>query len=157
MDLKQQMTLGQFVEQRLGGERDAAALLKKMFILSLGAESFREFWRYWNPVYGYFLYYYCYRPLRGLLPTPLCVIATFGASGFFLHDLPFGWWIRAIRMQRQPLPFVALWFLQIGLIVLLTDALNLTWRNQPLMVRALLNVGWVVLPFLSTLYLQAVS
>jgi hypothetical protein len=86
----------------------------------------------------------------------LCVIATFAASGFFLHDLPFGWWIRAIRMQSVPLPFVALWFAQIGLVVVLTDALRLNWRNQTFTVRAMLNSAFIVAGFLSTLYVQAI-
>ncbi len=147
------MTVVQFIEQRLGGERDVAALLKRMFVLSFGAGSFREFWRYWNPVYGYFLYYYCYKPLRHVMPGSLCVIATFTASGFFLHDLPFGWWIRAIRMQSLPLPFVSLWFAQMGLLVVLTDVLRLGWGDKSFVIRIVLNLGCIILPFLVGLYL----
>ncbi len=156
MAWKQQMTLRQFIRQRLGDERDTTALFKRMLVLSFGAGSFREFWHYWNPVYGYFLYCYGYRPLRHLLPRPLCVIATFAASGFFLHDLPFGWWIRAIRTQSVPLPFVALWFSQIGLLVVLTNALRLNWREQSFMVRAMLNIAFIALAFLFALYVQTI-
>lgn len=156
MAINRRITLAEFIAQRLGDEQKPGALLKRMFILSFGAGSFREFWRYWNPVYGYFLYYYCYKPLRRFLPAPLCVIATFASSGFFLHDLAFGWWIRAIRTQTLPLPFVTLWFSLIALGVLLTGSLRLSWRDNPFRVRALLNGGCIVLPFLLALYLQGI-
>ncbi len=89
------------------------------------------------------------------MPSPLCVIGTFAASGFFLHDLPFGWWIRAMRMQSVPLPFVSLWFAQMGLLVVLTDVLGLGWGDQSFVIRVVLNVGCILLPFLFGLYLLA--
>ncbi len=156
MALKQQITLEQFITKRLGDGGDALQLLKRMFALSFGAASFREFWRYWNPVYGYFLHYYCYKPLRRFLPAPLGVLITFFASGFLLHDLPFGWLIRAIKTSSLPLPFVGLWFSLMGLLVLLTDALHLNWQDKPFGVRAGLNVSCIVLAFLGALYVQSI-
>ncbi len=87
------------------------------------------------------------------MPGSLCVIATFAASGFFLHDLPFGCWIRAIRMQSLPPPFVSLWFAQMGLLVVLTDVLRLGWGDKSFVIRVVLNLGCIILPFLVGLYL----
>jgi len=61
--------------------------LPTMLHRSFGAHSFRAFWRYWHPVYGYFLRYYCYLPLRRFLPDSLSLVLTFALSGFLLHDL----------------------------------------------------------------------
>lgn len=125
-----------------------------MFVRAFGAGSFDEFWRYWNPVYGYFLYYRCYRPLRRFLPRTLAILLTFAASGFLLHDLPFGWWVRALRFLqtgRFPIPFVALWFSLMGGVTLLTRALRLSLARQPLGVRATLNTAWILVTLLIAL------
>ena len=54
------------------------------------APDIASFWRFWNPVYGYALNRYAYRPLRGALPRPAALWLTFVACGFVLHDLV-GW------------------------------------------------------------------
>lgn len=133
------VTLTQFIEQRLSAQSDPASLLRIMFERSFGAGTLRDFWRFWNPVYGYVLYYYCYRPLRRLLPRSLSTIATFAASGFFLHDLPFGWWVRALKAHSLPAPFVAIWFVLIALLVLLADYLTLSYARLPFAARAAIN------------------
>jgi hypothetical protein len=156
MATHRQITLAQYIAQRLGSEPEVGTLLKRMLVLSFGAASFREFWRFWNPVYGYFLYYYCYKLLRRVLPGPLSVLVTFFSSGFFLHDLPFGWWIRAMKTQSLPLPFVAPWFSLMGLLVLLTDVLNLNWRHRPFAVRVLLNGVCIGLAFFLAFCFQSI-
>jgi hypothetical protein len=45
------------------------------------APSFAGFWRRWNPVWGYYLLYWCYRPARRVLPRAAAVLVTFAASG----------------------------------------------------------------------------
>ena len=37
----------------------------------IAAGSLGSFWRYWNPVYTYYLDLFCYRPRRRWLPRPL--------------------------------------------------------------------------------------
>ena len=80
--------LGEYIERRLG--RGATTQLRNLLVRPLGAASFSQFWRYWNPVYGYFLSYYAYRPLRRVFPRPVAVLLTFVGCGFVLHDLV-GW------------------------------------------------------------------
>src|SRR5437763_2985091 len=90
-------TLRKYVERRLG--RGSWTQTRNVFAKPFGARSFAEFWRYWNPVYGYFLYYYSYRPLRRVLPRPAAAWTTFLLCGFLLHDLV-GW--LATRTMRFP-------------------------------------------------------
>ena len=108
-----------------------------MLVRTFGAPSFDQFWRYWNPVYGY-LYYRCYRPLRRFFPRAVCVLLTFAASGFLLHDLPFGWWIRLIR-SIETVPFVTLWFCLMGALTLVSRALGWNMSSLPMWVRVTLN------------------
>ena len=143
-------TLKQFIELRLGKQTSEINLLKEMLVLSFGTNSFHEFWHYWNPVYGYYLYYKCYKPLQKYFPRSLCVILTFVASGFFLHDLPFGWWIRLIRFFHTgnfPLPFVTIWFSLMGVVTLITRVLKVDMREQKLAFRVMLNTLCIIVPF----------
>jgi len=56
-----------------------------MFRRSFSAPSFAGFWRYWNPMFSYYLYYWCYKPLTRVLPRSLAVTLTFAVSGA-VHD-----------------------------------------------------------------------
>ena len=147
-------TLKQFIELRLGKQTSETNMLKEMLVRSFGADSFHEFWHYWNPVYGYYLYYKCFTPLKKYFPGYLCVILTFAASGFFLHDLPFGWWIRLIHFFQTgdfPLPFVTIWFSLMGAITLATRALKVDFGKQKFAFRAVVNSICIILPFVLTL------
>jgi hypothetical protein len=143
-------TLTAFIAERLGEEQDPGRLLSIMLARAFGAEDFRLFWRYWNPVYGYYLYYFCYRPLRRVFPRPLGVLLTFFASGFFLHDLPFGWWVRLIKTGRLPLPFVGIWFSLMGLETLLATALRLNLTGKPFALRVAVNIVYILAAFAIT-------
>jgi hypothetical protein len=152
-------TLKQFIEARLGKQTGEINMLKEMLVRSFGASSFHEFWRYWNPVYGYYLYYKCYKPLKKYLPRSLCVMLTFAASGFFLHDLPFGWWIRFIRYFDTgsfPLPFVTIWFSLMGAFTLITRALKVDVGGQKFAFRVIVNSLCTIVPFVITFVLTQV-
>ncbi len=152
MTTKQRITLNEHIRRRLG-QADDTTLLKTMFVRSFGAGSFREFWRYWNPVYGYYLYYYCYRPLRKILPRSLSVIVTFACSGFFLHDLLFlGWGIRALAKGRVTIPFVTLWFSTMAILMLLAEAVKMDLSNKSLGVRIAVNCLYIALTFVFALF-----
>ena len=76
-------------------------MLRNWLVRSFGAGTFGSFWEYWNPVYGYFLAYYVYRPLRTIMPRWVAVWLTFAACGFFLHDL-LGWVVaRQVRVPEM--------------------------------------------------------
>jgi hypothetical protein len=85
---RKHISLREYVTYRLGS--NSSAQLGNWLKSSWGASSFAEFWRYFNPVYGYVLYYYSYRPLRRALQRPAAMWLTFVVCGFLLHDLV-GW------------------------------------------------------------------
>ncbi len=147
-------SLAAYVERRLGAGTPGQQL-GSMFRRSFGAGTLAEFWRYWNPVYGYFLYYRCYRPLRRWLTRGPALLLTFAASGFLLHDLPFGWWVRLLRTGSLPLPFVSLWFVLIGIGVLLAEALRINDAGKPLRIRIALNSLAILLPLAIALWLNS--
>src|SRR6266536_1405094 len=84
---RSRLTFRRYLKLRLGNSGGGAAWFN-FFIKPFAARSFAEFWRLWNPVYGYFLYRFSYRPLARVLPRPLAMLITFVACGFVLHDLP---------------------------------------------------------------------
>jgi hypothetical protein len=131
------LSLTRFIERRLGtgGWNQTRNWIGGTF----GARSLSEFWRTWNPVYGYFLYYYSYRPLRRLLPRAPAVLLTFAACGFFLHDLV-GWiLVGAIRF-----PVMTIAFGLFGLGMVITEAMRFSVAGWPFLLRAIVNVGYVL-------------
>ncbi|WP_287008332.1 MBOAT family O-acyltransferase [Alteromonas sp.] len=74
-----------------------------MLSRSLGAKSFSHFWRYWNPIWSYYLSRYVMRPLSKWLPQWLTIMITFAVSGA-LHDL-------AVTLLK----WHAIFFLHLGL------------------------------------------
>lgn len=117
--------------------------LKNWFERSWGARSFADFWRYFNPVYGYYLSYHAYRPLRRVVPRALAMWLTFIASGFLLHDLV-GWALgRRIRFPEMTLVFALL-----GLGALASDAFHMDMSRWPFVARAGANIAYIVVCFL---------
>jgi hypothetical protein len=135
----QQVTLRGFVRRRLGSDDYDLALVRRMFARALGAGSFGEFWQYWNPVCGYLLSRFCYRPLCNLLPRPLAFVMTFACSGFLFHDLPFWWGITALWTRTIPPPVATLWFTIMALFVLAGEKLRLDFSALPFLARAAIN------------------
>jgi len=129
------MGLAEYVTYRLGrtpGEQ-ARSFLGRPF----GARSLADFWRYWNPVWGYFLLFYCYRPLRARLPRAAAAWGTFVACGLS-HDLPFA--VPAyLTTGRLPLFTLTAFFALVGGLVVVTERLRLRFTRLPVAVRWLLH------------------
>ena len=64
---------------------ETANALHRWFLLSLTQPGFGNFWRVWNPVFGYYLLG-LYRRLGGDDRRSVACLVTFGTCGF-LHDL----------------------------------------------------------------------
>ena len=133
------VSLQRYVDQRLGSPTGAWDALRRMFVLAFTASSFAAFWRYWNPVYGYYLYYWAYRPLRRLVPRPVAVVVTFAGCGLLLHDLP--------HLPFTGIPLITMWFVVLSIGVLLSDALRMDLSGQPRMLRVASNVLYLVVSF----------
>ena len=131
-----------FIVRQIGEPKHVLRFARDWFVKPLCASSFSKFWHYWNPVYGYVLLFYIYRPLRRLLPRPAAVFLTFIASGFLLHDLPFN--LSADLYQgRLGVPSVTILFAVFGALVLLSEALHLDLSRYSQWQRAAANIGWL--------------
>ncbi len=122
--VRQRPPLSEFLAARLG-PGSPGTWVAHMFSRSFTAPSFRAFWRYWNPVYGYALLYFCYIPIRAFAPKTLCLVATFVFSGFVLHDLPV-WAFVDHAVPSVPFPVVTVAFALLALLVLVSESFGLT-------------------------------
>src|ERR1051325_1426586 len=121
----------EFIVRQLGEPKHVLNFARNWFIRPLCAHSFSRFWYYWNPAYGYVLLFYVYWPLRRYFPRPVALLATFLASGFLLHDLPFS--ISAdIYRGHFSIPSVTILMFIFGIFVLIGEALHLDLsRHSP--------------------------
>ena len=127
------MTLSEYVYRRNGVRIGDNRSLKNMLYRSLGAGEFSSFWKFWNPIWGYYLGKYVFKPLKGVLPKALALILTFVFSGF-IHDLA----IMVIRKEFTLL--LTPWFLFMGICIVLTEFVNLDYSRFSWIIRAIINV-----------------
>jgi len=142
-------SLTDYIKLRLGATaREQTANFLK---LPFGATSFARFWWYWNPVYGYYLYYYIYKPFAIYLTRPIAVLATFIFCGV-LHDLPFIL-LSVFALKRIPSFTITTMFLFLGMVVVLTEKLNINFRRVPVTGRWLIHLLNIFLCWEMALYL----
>jgi D-alanyl-lipoteichoic acid acyltransferase DltB (MBOAT superfamily) len=115
-------------------------LVQFLFIRPFGAPSLAAFWRRWNPVYGYILYYYSYRPLLQVMPRTAAMMLTFVACGFLLHDLP------AWLFTRQVLPPGAtIAFFLFGIGAVISDRVQMDLSRWPVIGRVTVNLTYLAI------------
>ena len=134
--------LHQYLVLRLGEPKHIHVFAFNWFAKPLCASSFSIFWRYWNPVYGWLLLYYVYRPLRRYLARPIAFYLTFLASGFLLHDLPFSMSADLYRGHLQ-VPAVTILFAIFGAFALINEKLGIDLSGRPVWWRVLVNLCWL--------------
>jgi hypothetical protein len=142
---RDRISFSRYLEFRLGRQGGRMRWFN-FFVKPFGASSFAEFWRLWNPVYGYFLYYFSYRPLRRVLSRPLAVLVTFVACGFLLHDLPAWVFARQVLPPGATITFI---FFASGAIV--SEMVGMDISRQPAWIRAVSNVAYLLVCVLLTL------
>lgn len=125
-------SLSKYVKKRNGVAIGASGSMKNMFERSLGANSFYQFWRYWNPIWGYYLTRHIMKPASTFLPVWLATILTFAISGT-LHDFA----VSVIKWQF--LFFFTPWFVLMGLMVVATKYLSISYARFPWGARAVIN------------------
>lgn len=142
-------SLSDYIKLRLGQsvQKQAINFLK----LPFSATSFAKFWWYWNPVYGYYLYYYCYKPLASYLPRSIAVLATFVFSGV-MHDIPFIL-LSLFTTKRMPSFTITVMFLFLGIVVVTTEKLNMSFRKVPEICRWVIHLSNIFLCWRMSLYL----
>ena len=127
------MNLSDYIRKRNGVPFGANNSLKNMMIRSLGAGMFSTFWKYWNPIWSYYLGKFVFKPLKYFLPTSLSLILTFCICGF-LHDF-------VIMLYRWELTLLFTpWFLIMGLWVVISDFVKLDYSKSLWINRAIINI-----------------
>ena len=126
---RRRVTLAQYIRRRNGVPAGAPGSLRNMLRRSLGAGSFAGFWRYWNPVFGYYLGRYSYAPLRRVLPGPVALVLTFVLCGA-VHDLA------TTAVRGSPAFLFTPWFFLLGLGVVLGRAAGVDFSSRPWIARA---------------------
>ncbi len=142
---RRRLTFHQYLEFRLGSRGGGSAWFN-FFIKPFAAGSFAEFWRLWNPVYGYFLYWFSYRPLARVLPRALAMLITFVVCGFLLHDLP-AWFVT----WRILPPGATIAFFMFGAGASLSERLHMDLSRWPVWARATINLGYLAACILAML------
>ena len=105
---------------------------------SFGATSPARFWHYWNPLYGYYLSYFVFKPLSRLLPRAIALYLTFLVCGFVAHDL-LVW-----AIAREPrFPIFAVLFSLFAAEVIVTEAVGFNLAGRPFALRVVANVGFL--------------
>jgi hypothetical protein len=145
------VTLTKYIEQRLG--RTAGQQAVNLLARPFGADSFAGFWRYWNPVWSYYLTYYCYRPLRHRMPRPLAVWLTFLLCGL-AHDLPFVA-IGVLRGVRGAAFSLTIFFALAGGVVVLTERLRIRFDGLAAVAKWAVHAGMLMACYKAALLLTA--
>lgn len=134
------LTLFRYVQYRLGrttGEQLANALFRPFL-----APTFAEFWWHWNPVFGYFLCQWTYRPLRHVVRRDVAIAATFVVCGLVHAAIAI---CLAALSGRPPLATLAIvWFALLGIVVALTDRYGFTLTGVAPALRPLVHLGLIV-------------
>jgi len=127
------LKLSDYVKKRNGVPLGAKNSLNKMLFRSLGAGKFSMFWKYWNPIWGYYLGKYIFKPLKTILPPTLSLILTFAFCGF-LHDLV----IMLLNWNFELL--LTPWFLLMSFGVVLSDYIKFDYSKYNWIIRASINI-----------------
>lgn len=128
------MNLSDYIKRRNGVPLGASNSLRNMLYRSLGAGTFSIFWRYWNPIWSYYLGKFIFKPLKIILPTSLSLILTFVVCGF-LHDAV----IMLLKWKFTLL--LTPWFLFMGLCVVFSEFIKLDYSRYQWIIRAFINIA----------------
>lgn len=146
------MTLEEYIKYRTG-ETEVHLIVRNLLFKPFFSNSFRSFWHYWNPGYGYFLLFFCYKPMRNLFPHWISVIITFLLCGF-LHDILYIIPIIFANGLIFIFPFVTVWFFIISIGILLTDFLQFDFQKVKKTIRPIFHFGYIIGTFCLTRFID---
>lgn len=136
-NIRNQMSLTDYVQYRNGVPLGASGSLQNMLVRSFGAGTFAKFWQYWNPIWGYALGRYVYEPLNQFLPSSASLIFTFIISGG-IHDLA------TMLVRGTPTFLFTSWFFLMGIFVVFGRLLKLDYSEQAFQVRVGINITFIL-------------
>ena len=144
---KKKMNLSEYVHKRNGVSLGSSGSMNNMLDRSFGAKSFRGFWRYWNPIFGYYLNRFIYSPLLRIVPDHVALVLTFLVCGL-IHD------IVTMAVRGSFAFFFVPWFLLLGLAVVFDEKCNLNQTNRSKLFRVLVNVFYLGICLIGALIMQ---
>ena len=106
-----------YAARRTGLPVGSRGELRQNLYRAFTAKSFGRFWQVWNPLFGFYLQLWLYRPLQRLMPQAVALWLTFVGNGL-LHDM-------VTMLARQDLAiFFTPWFALMGGFVVLEKRLD---------------------------------
>ena len=127
------MKLSEYINKRNGVPIGHPNSLRNNLERSLGANNFSTFWNFWNPIFGYYLGTKIFRPLKKIFPTGFSLVLAFVFCGL-IHDL-----VTTVIRGEISL-FFAVWFLLMGICVVISKGINYNLSNRKWIFRALINL-----------------
>jgi len=139
------MTLLEYIQKRNGVPIGSSKSLRNNLYRSLGAKNFSTFWNYWNPIFGYYLGKFIFKPLKGIFPIGISLLFTFVFCGM-IHDA-----VTTIFWGKLSF-FFTIWFLLMGFVVLISKFYKHDFSDKIWTIRALANLSIISFCFLITFY-----
>ncbi len=136
------MNLKSYVNRVLGAP-DTIGQLNISIEKAFHARSFKLFWRYWNPLYGYILSKYIHKPLSKKMNDKISTLITFVLSGLILHD---SWFMPLYYILFNKFVFfpVTIIFFCFGIILIIEDSFRLRKNILDDKAHVLINIVYVV-------------
>lgn len=138
------MDLNQYIKKRNGVSIGSAGSLRNNLFRALGAKNFSTFWNYWNPIFGYYLGKFIFKPLKKTLPASISLVFTFVFCGL-VHDSV------TMIVRGKISMFFTIWFLFMSFAVLITRFLKHNFSKQFWIIRALINLTIIGICLVMTL------
>ena len=135
--MKMTLSLSDYVKRRNGVPLGDSRSMRNMFSRAFGAKSFPDFWRYWNPIWSYYLSRNVMKPLNTFLPQSLAIALTFIVSGL-IHDV-------AVSIIKWKTIFLFTpWFGVMGLIVVISHQADISYGKLSWHVRVFINLVIII-------------
>lgn len=136
------MNLNSYLK-RILGTSDAFGLLNVSIEKAFHARSFKLFWRYWNPLYGYLLSKYINKPLSRKLNDKISTILTFIFSGLVLHD---SWLMPLYYILFNKIIFfpVTIIFFCYAIVLVIEDTFRLRKNTTDDKIHVLINIVYIL-------------
>ena len=139
------MTLKAYIKKRNGVSLGSSKSLRNSLYRSLGSKNFSTFWNYWNPIFGFYLGKFIFKPLKNIFPVPIALLSTFIFSGL-IHDT-----VTTLVGGEISLLF-SIWFLFMGIAVIVTRLLNHNFSTRTWIARAFINLSIISLCLVPAIY-----
>ena len=115
--------------------------LSRMLVRSLGAGSFVEFWQYWNPIGGFYLSTYVFKPLKKRIRPASAFLLTFAVSGA-IHD------IAAMLINRKYHLLFTVWFSVLGAQALHAKTMAFRYQKLNVVPRIVINLSYLTINYI---------